>query len=214
MATKALIEHQPDPWERLSHEPEKSHEMFIAYRDMEDRSLPRIAKELNRELSSVEGLAVDFNWMSRVAAWDNEVARKKRAAEAKDIEAMAKRQAKMGETFQTKAFRRIEHMTEEEAARLPLFLAMKMVAQGMQMERTARGLDDGGGGGPSVAVNVNQQTSIADQVKFGSAAPLAKYLRDNPDKVGEVVDLLHRLRDVVGSDAPIDVTPLLAEPEE
>lgn len=176
-----------EAWEQQPGETDTAFAAFAAY--LSNRSYARAARAVKVPVEKVEGFAREHAWERRATAYDVERERERRMATIAELDEMATRQASIGVTIQQNGMTRIEQMTEVEKARLPLWLALRMVDQGVRIERLARGVGDQQA--PNVSVSVTQEN-----VQYGTAAPIAQFLRDNPDKVGPVVELLQRLQHV------------------
>lgn len=174
-----------DPWERQPNEPVAEFSAFSAY--LKSRTYGHAAKVAKTDLATIEGYAKDYAWERRALAFDEDRNRDRRVAIVAALDEMATRQAGTGTLLQKNGMDRIRQMSDAEIARMPTKLALRFVEQGVRIERAARGLAPE----PSVAVSVNVTQG---QVQYGTAAPIAQFLRENPDKVGPVVDLLEQLQ--------------------
>lgn len=87
-----------DPWERQHGEGDERWEAFQIYRDQiingdPKRSLRRVAAALSKSSTLLSRWAGEDSWSKRVEAWDREQDAMKRAAMARDMENMVKRQS-------------------------------------------------------------------------------------------------------------------------
>jgi hypothetical protein len=164
----SLIMTRPeDPWERQPDESDRAWALFQRYRDLgaARRSLPRLASEVIGETPDkprkpesvqreLERWSSRHRWRSRVTAWDEELDRRQREAEADEIVAMHRRHARLvREQLEVVAepgvelARRINEGRSRlsEASDRELFgmtlAAARVVAGLMQQERLARGFD-------------------------------------------------------------------------
>jgi hypothetical protein len=190
---KKLVEQAPELWERQPNETGRSYAAFMVYRDLSParRTFTKLARSLNRDVASIESLAQANDWVARAAAWDEEKARLRAEEDAAGIEDMTKRHIDIGMMMQDKGAVRIKRISTFEAERLPLVAAMRMLEQGIKTERTARGVE-AAPAAANVSVNVTAMQSL-DMARFGTAAPVAQFLRDNPDRVGPVIGALEQL---------------------
>lgn len=76
------------PWDPQPGEPGTSFAGFVIYREMPatGRSLRRVALKLGRSASLIERYSSRWEWQSRTATWDAEVARR-RSEQAREVEA-------------------------------------------------------------------------------------------------------------------------------
>lgn len=106
------------PWEQQPGETAKKYEAFLNYLQQktedENRSLRKVAYDLNKSLTYIGTLSSENNWVERAAAWDREqlaIARRKCEAE---ILKMRERHAKIATSMLTKATKRLASMQAEE----------------------------------------------------------------------------------------------------
>jgi hypothetical protein len=78
----------PPPWDPQPGEPGTSFAGFVMYRETPatGRNLRRVALKLGRSTSLIERYSSRWEWHSRTAAWDAEVARR-RSEQAREVEA-------------------------------------------------------------------------------------------------------------------------------
>jgi hypothetical protein len=130
-----------DGWPRQFQETARSYALFAAYRDMGpgERSLARVAREFGRSLDAVQQLSRRHGWVARAMAWDAENELVKRAAQVKELEAMARRQVLAGQLFQSRGVKRVQGMTDKEIGRLSISEAIRLVETGVRLERLGPG---------------------------------------------------------------------------
>lgn len=138
MSTK---EPEKKPWERQEGETPKPYEAFCVYRDMGiQRSQPKVAEKLGKSTALISRWSSEYNWVERVAAWDDDRERIEREIAEKEmrdsIRKMRKRQAETGRYMQVKAMKALNRIPEEEIK--PGDIA-RLVDVGSKLERTARG---------------------------------------------------------------------------
>lgn len=84
------------PWERQECDTKKSFEAFCIYRDMgEERSLRKVAEQLQKSEGLINRWSRTFNWVDRCAAWDAEVDRLASIENLRNIRKMRKRHAEI-----------------------------------------------------------------------------------------------------------------------
>jgi len=89
-----------EPWERQKGERSRAYSAFVYYRDMgPKRSLKKMATETGRSLFPLQRFSKKYNWVARATAWDEEVDRRRREAQIKEIEEMSKRQAQQAQAI-------------------------------------------------------------------------------------------------------------------
>lgn len=126
----------PEPWERQTGESVQAFEAFAKYRDMPDRTIRKVAFDLNKSVSLIAGWSSKWNWQERVAAWDtlqDEIVRKE---QLKAITKMRKNHAELANQMLVKAAKGLiamkpELMTPQDISR--------MVDVASKLERISRG---------------------------------------------------------------------------
>lgn len=108
-----MDENEVDLWERQPGEGPKPWEAFVLYRDMPDRALRKVAKQLNKSLTIIGRWSSEWNWTERVAAWDNEKDRIARKAHTDEIAKMRKRHAKLAADMLEKSAAALKSMKPE-----------------------------------------------------------------------------------------------------
>lgn len=109
-----MAENEVDLWERQPGEGPKPWEAFVIYRDMPDRALRKVAKQLGKSLTIVGRWSSEWNWLERVAAWDNEQDRISRKAHTDEIAKMRKRHAKLAAAMLEKSAAALAQMSPED----------------------------------------------------------------------------------------------------
>lgn len=124
------------PWERQDGETPKQWEAFVVYRDMEGRSLRKVADVLSKSGALIDRWSSANNWVERVAAWDDEKDRIARQEQIKDIRKMRDRHAKGAQAMFTKALQGLKELKPEELSARDI---VSMFAESVKAERLSRG---------------------------------------------------------------------------
>ena len=124
------------PWERQHGETPKQWEAFVVYRDMENRSLRKVADALSKSGALIDRWSSANNWVERVAAWDDEKDRIARQEQIKDIRKMRDRHAKGAQAMFTKALQGLKELKPEELSARDI---VSMFAESVKAERLSRG---------------------------------------------------------------------------
>lgn len=128
---------QPDLWERQEGEGPKPWEAFVLYRDMgPQRSVRKVAKELNKSDTLIGRWSSDWNWVNRAAAWDVEQDRQNRIAQNEEIKKMRKRHADLANAMIVKAARALNKIPDDEIKAADI---NRMVEVASKLERISRG---------------------------------------------------------------------------
>ena len=126
----------PEPWERQQGESTKRFEAFQRYRDMSNRSISQVARDLSKSRQLIQRWAGENNWHERVAAWDAEQDRIARQAQTDEIKKMRKRHADLASAMLVKAAKALKNLPEEEINGMTI---SKMVETASKLERISRG---------------------------------------------------------------------------
>lgn len=165
MAKKKNTEIEPLPWEPLPGESAKKYEAFQHYLNMktdtDDRSLRKVAFDLNKSLTHIGTLSSQYNWVSRADAYDKEQLRLAQKEQIDAIKKMRKRHANISVQMLTKAMQKMSMM---EAAELTPQDVKAWVETASKLERLSRG-----------------DTSEVIEERDGGAAinPVSIYIPDN-----------------------------------
>ncbi len=124
------------PWEMQPGETPKQFEAFVAYRDMENRSLREVSAILHKSVTLLGRWSSSNNWVERVAAWDDEKDRIARQEQIKDIKKMRDRHAKGAQAMFTKALQGLKELKPEELSARDI---VSMFAESVKAERLSRG---------------------------------------------------------------------------
>ena len=136
------------PWERQENETPKQFEAFATYRDMEERSLSKLAQQLNKSKQLLGRWSSANNWVERCAAWDNEQDRILRQEQIKDIKKMRKRHADTGALMVSISNMALKKMIDTSNPQKPRLRAdieitpnelARLVEVGSKLERIGRG---------------------------------------------------------------------------
>lgn len=126
-----------EPWERQEGETSKAWEAFCIYRDMGvDRSLRKVAQNLNKSVTQIAEWSSKYDWVKRVTAWDAEQDRIARQEQIKAIKAMRNRHAGMAKAMIVKAGRALQRIPEEEIKASDI---SRMIEVASKLERISRG---------------------------------------------------------------------------
>ena len=124
------------PWEMQKGETTKQFEAFQVYRDMENRSLRKVAVQLGKSGALIDRWSSANNWVERVAAWDNEKDRIARQEQIKGIRKMRERHAKGSVAMFAKALEGLKNIKAEELTAQDI---VRMFAESVKAERIGRG---------------------------------------------------------------------------
>lgn len=106
------------PWEQQPGETAKMYEAFQAYlfmkTDDSDRSLRKVAHDLNKSLTHIGNISKKNNWVERVEAWDSYQLKLAHQDQLKEIKKMRKRHATIATTMLTKVTKKMQQMEAEE----------------------------------------------------------------------------------------------------
>ena len=85
----------PRAWERRAAESDPAWRAFVLYRDQgQERSIRRVAQELNKSASLIGRWSAAHDWAGRVAAWASEQDRVRRDTYLDEVEQVARRHAR------------------------------------------------------------------------------------------------------------------------
>lgn len=124
------------PWEMQKTDTPKSWEAFVEYRDMEKRSLAKVADKLGKSVKLIERWSQKHDWVNRVASWDEEKDRLVRIELTKDIGAMRKRHADIASAMLMKAARALARIPDDEIKATDI---TRMVDVATKLERISKG---------------------------------------------------------------------------
>ena len=143
----------PEPWERQKGENSKRFEAFQRFRDMPNRSISQVARDLSKSRQLIQRWAGEQNWHERVAAWDAEQDRIARQAQVDEIKKMRKRHSDLANAMLVKAARALQRIPEDE---IKAGDVSRMVETAAKLERISRGdvgeVVEERDGGPSTPV--------------------------------------------------------------
>lgn len=106
----------------------------------DDRSIRKLAESNQKYIKSVSKLlkwSTEHGWQERVKARDRERAEDKRKKHDAEIQAMNERHAKIGTNLQLKGLGQLEELLKSGGVNASE--AIRMIKQGMDAERVARG---------------------------------------------------------------------------
>lgn len=140
-----------EPWERQPEETPSAWKAFQVYRDIGvERSIAAAARVLKgsetkkttnqTQYNKYHKWSKKYNWELRALAYDKMIDRQKVDQAIADAKKMTERHIGIAVMMQAKGVKRIREMTEDQIARMKLPEAIKMIDQGVEIERLARGL--------------------------------------------------------------------------
>ena len=157
----------PKPWERQLRETSWAFSMFKHYLSLPEsgkrRTVAEAERSSGRTAGSLKKLSRLNNWEARARAWDAECERIISRAKLSEIEEMARRHARIGQAMTDLGGQRIDTLVEELDAISPSD-AIKMVKEGIAVERRAAGLDGGGGTGErQITIKIVEESPTASE---------------------------------------------------
>ena len=126
----------PEPWERQQGESAKAFEAFAIYRDMPQRSIREVARQLGKSNTIIARWSSNHEWQKRVAAWDGEQDRIAREAQIQEIKKMRKRHADLATAMLVKASKALKKIPEDDIKASDV---SRMVETAAKLERISRG---------------------------------------------------------------------------
>ena len=146
---------KPQPWAMKPDETLGGFHYFCFYRDMQRRSIAKLAEVFGMNRRTLERTSQRFGWRDRVRAWDVELDRRVRDLQATDIADMKKRHINLGVGMQTAAVKELQALVakiekaDREAKKKdpkghhePLLSVpdiIRLSQHGTQLERLSRG---------------------------------------------------------------------------
>lgn len=125
------------PWEQQPGESPKAFEAFNRYLLMgTERSLQKVAFELDKSTNMMGKWSSRWKWVERVAAWDIEQERQARNEQAEEIRKMRKRHASIATSMLAKVSKRMQQMQAEELTPQDI---KAWVEAASKLERLSRG---------------------------------------------------------------------------
>jgi hypothetical protein len=127
------------PWEPMSEETSSAFEAFATYRDLPgtQRSLSRVARDLDLPYATVSTFAKRFDWANRARAWDLELDRAKREKQRDELVKMTERHVAMSMSFQQKLMAGLAKINIETLRPGDL---IRWFSVAVEIEKNARGL--------------------------------------------------------------------------
>ena len=134
---ESFMNHIPEPWERQPNESSRAFEAFAVYRDMgAERSYAKTSQKLGKNKTTIDQWGRNNQWVSRIAAWDDEQDRLTREALVKGITAMRKNHVDMAEAMLIKATEALERLPVDEMNMADIARAVDVASK---LERLSRG---------------------------------------------------------------------------
>ena len=187
---KPLKEFYPDPWERQQGESSKAYAAFSVYRDMAaiERSVSKVARKCNKNASLLNRWSAIHKWVSRAAAWDNEVDRRAREDLIKGVTSMRQRHVDIASEMLVRATCALKRIPDDKISMADIARAVDVAAK---LERLSRGV---------TTEYTDNKTEIAGKVVIES----------NPYEAmstEELRELLRIARENDGGDNPAIILP-------
>ena len=126
------------PWERQDGETPKQFEAFAVYRDMENRTIAKVGKQLGKSDTLMERWSAANKWVDRAAAWDAEQDRIARQEQIKDIKKMRQRHAQIATSMIAAAAKGLKEIMDKPEEMKPNDVA-RLVEVASKLERLSRG---------------------------------------------------------------------------
>lgn len=130
-------EKENQAWDRQPDETTKAFEAFAIYRDMgNDRSIAKVAEQLGKSEALLQRWSSKYEWVKRVAEWDDEVARQTARELMRDIARTRARQRKQAMQMQLKGAELLQAIKVGDAKLSEIVSLLKL---GMEQERICLG---------------------------------------------------------------------------
>lgn len=164
-----------DPWDQQPEEGSKPFSAFRRYLEQgpEERSIRRVAEELEKSETLIGRWAAKWDWVERVSAWDRHMLDVMREATETEISEMAQRHARMAVAFQNKIVERLQTISPEDLTPAQL---VQWFEAATKIERQAKGMPD-----ISVTQIGDPTDAEQDAVNPENVISLSAWLRDQPD---------------------------------
>ena len=134
---ESFMNHIPEPWERQPNESSRAFEAFAVYRDMgAERSYAKTSQKLGKNKTTIDQWGRNNQWVSRIAAWDDEQDRLTRETLIKGITAMRKNHADVAYEMLQKARAALQSLPLEEMTMTDIARAVDVASK---LERLSRG---------------------------------------------------------------------------
>lgn len=185
------------PWERQASEGGPAYRAFKVYRDMENRSYRKVARDTGIREHVIGMWSKRWGWVDRVQYWDQEVERREAEGRLRAVELASERHVNLSLMMQQKVAERLRDpkllsgsLTNKD---IP-----KWLKTAIEIERAALGIQSG----PGIQVNVNQQQTQGQQQAAAASAgerTIAELLERNPELLGQVLPEIDGILDHVGT---------------
>lgn len=124
------------PWERQPGESGQAFEAFALYRDKGlDRSCAAVARELSKSVPLIKRWCSRYDWVDRVAQYENYLSEKARRKAEKDREDMDTRHSGLALQVQKRI---LEALNQMEAGEVPSQDMIAAIRLATDLERTSR----------------------------------------------------------------------------
>ena len=117
-------------WDRQQNETTPAYEAFLCYREL--RSCGKVAGELGKSSTLIEGWCSKWSWVDRCRDYDNALQGEEFAERRAQIRAMQKKHLQTADTLQTKALEAIQKLDMGE---LPPKVLLEYLRLGVELER-------------------------------------------------------------------------------
>ena len=129
-------------WEKLDSESPKAFQRFCSYRDMGiDRSLRKLANDLQINVSTLAELSKKYSWQTRIIDFDSYIERASQHSQIAQIRLMKRRQIALALRAQKAAaqgFKKLIREIESDKATLKPEGLAKLLDTGCRLERLNR----------------------------------------------------------------------------
>jgi hypothetical protein len=126
---------------RLPGESTVAHAAFTVYRDLgPGRSLRKVARMLGKSRQLLDRWSVQWDWVQRASAWDEQRDEVNRRANLLACEQMSQRHAALALLCQEKVVERLASMTQDDIAAMSIRDVCALLHLAEEIERRARGV--------------------------------------------------------------------------
>ncbi len=159
------------PWDRLQAESDRAWEAFRRFRDMGvNRTVANVRRSMGIAdgTSTCEGWAIRYHWRVRASAWDDHLDKIAQKAYEDEAATMGRRHAQIGMKLQNLGSERIVEIAETPELKKVITVreAIDLTKAGVEIERSARGLDEKAKGASSGAGTVIFNFNMAQPPKW------------------------------------------------